>query len=323
MRCSSRGWTEVVGDGEVVRLTALRLRPGRVAAEQVEDIGLPARRSRLAATLDRLLPAQYTTTGRCGGISASRPGSSASLVAGVEDRVDLGACAHRLRGRGCSQRCDHELLEVQRVGGMGASVEHVEARDGQSCRCAAAGQPGTQRVSRRRRERPGRRHGPADDGVRAPNRTLFAVPSAAIIAASTSASDDHDRPCRRSASSVSTLCTARSTPAPANRAGSPSRSSTASRVPVEASEGTLPEAVASSPNVTGTVRVGRPRESSISSAVSDRTSKDSVMSHHLAWSRLSTLGATAARDAGAEGPRHRGSAAATAIRCVGDVEAAT
>ncbi len=59
-----------------------------------------------------------------------------------------------------------------------------------------------------------------------------------MTALSSSSRFFHERPDRSWFISPFTLATALVTPAPLNRLGSPSRSSTASRVPVEAPEGT-------------------------------------------------------------------------------------
>ena len=71
----------------------------------------------------------------------------------------------------------------------------------------------------------------------APRRALLGVPSRAIIAWSSSASDDHFLDRASSRSSPLTFATAVSTPFPPYRALSPSRSSTASRLPVDAPGG--------------------------------------------------------------------------------------
>jgi len=62
------------------------------------------------------------------------------------------------------------------------------------------------------------------------------------------------------------LPTAVSTPPPKKRSWSPSRSSTASPDPVDAPEGTPARAMVPSARVAVTDRVGRPRESRISTA---------------------------------------------------------
>src|SRR5450759_3913622 len=100
----------------------------------------------------------------------------------------------------------------------------------------------------------------------APSRLFVGVPSRSRIAWSTSASEAKERPRSASASSPLTLPTAVSTPEPPYRWGSPSRSSTASRVPVEAPDGTPARAWVPSARVTVTASVGRLRESRISRA---------------------------------------------------------
>ena len=100
----------------------------------------------------------------------------------------------------------------------------------------------------------------------APSLLLFGVPSRLIIAWSASASDAQELPRSRPAISTLTFDAALSTPLPSYRVLSPSRSSTASRDPVDAPEGTPALAVLPSASVTVTASVGRPRESRISSA---------------------------------------------------------
>jgi len=119
----------------------------------------------------------------------------------------------------------------------------------------------------------------------APRRALFGVPSRSRIAWSTSPRDSHVLPERPSLSSVLTFATAVLTPAPPKRALSPSRNSTASRVPVEAPDGTPASARVPSPRVTSTARVGRPRESRISRALTLLISKPMVGPFALAPGR--------------------------------------
>ena len=76
----------------------------------------------------------------------------------AQRRIHLGAGADRLRDGRRPQRSDHELLEVQRVRGVGTAVEHVEARDGQPGGRADAGQPRVQGRSGDGGERAGQRH---------------------------------------------------------------------------------------------------------------------------------------------------------------------
>lgn len=108
----------------------------------------------------------------------------------------------------------------------------------------------------------------------APSRPLFGVPSVSSMAWSTAAGSANDVPTRASASSPLTCPTAVSTPFPPYRDLSPSRSSTASRDPVDAPEGTPARAVVPSARVTVTARVGPPRESRISTACTADSSSD-------------------------------------------------
>jgi hypothetical protein len=91
------------------------------------------------------------------------------------------------------------------------------------------------------------------------------------------ASEPQDRPRSRPAISPLTLAAAVSTPLPSYRALSPSRSSTASRDPVDAPEGTPARAVVPSASRTVTASVGRPRESRISSADRSATSNAAIV----------------------------------------------
>src|SRR5690606_24091336 len=98
----------------------------------------------------------------------------------------------------------------------------------------------------------------------APRRCLFSVPSRSIMMLSSSACSWASRPTRASEISVLTFSTARNTPLPRKRAASPSRSSTASRVPVEAPDGTAARPMAPDSSRTSHSTVGLPRESRIS-----------------------------------------------------------
>ena len=111
----------------------------------------------------------------------------------------------------------------------------------------------------------------------APSLLLFGVPSRSIIAWSASASELQVRPRSRPAISPLTFPAAVSTPLPPYRPVSPSRSSTASRDPVEAPEGTPARAVVPSASCIVTASVGRPRESRISSAARSATSNAAMM----------------------------------------------
>src|ERR1017187_624448 len=96
----------------------------------------------------------------------------------------------------------------------------------------------------------------------APSLSLLAVPSRAHIRLSRAAWSEASAPF--SADSISlTLATARSTPLPPYRFLSPSRSSIASRLPVDAPEGTAARPKLPSERRTSTSTVGLPRESRI------------------------------------------------------------
>src|SRR6266567_1861491 len=100
----------------------------------------------------------------------------------------------------------------------------------------------------------------------APRRPLLGVPSRSISVRSRPPWSSTLWPSTAAAISPSTLAIALSTPLPPNRSWSPSRSSTASWAPVLAPEGTI--AVPESASVsTVTARVGLPRESRTSSAL--------------------------------------------------------
>ena len=72
----------------------------------------------------------------------------------------LGPDPQRLRERPATDRDDHELLEVDRVVGVGAAVEDVHHRDRQDVRGLAAEiAPQRQPLLRRRRMGGGKRHG--------------------------------------------------------------------------------------------------------------------------------------------------------------------
>ncbi len=102
----------------------------------------------------------------------------------------------------------------------------------------------------------------------APSLDLFGVPSSAISAASIAGWSSTSMPARAFAISVRTFSTALSTPSPPYRAGSPSRSSSASCWPVLAPDGTIARPDSPAEVVASTSTVGRPRESSTSRAAS-------------------------------------------------------
>src|SRR3984885_5804391 len=101
----------------------------------------------------------------------------------------------------------------------------------------------------------------------APSRDLFAVPSRSIRISSIFTCSVGSMPPIASKISPSTLLIAFCTPLPPNRAGSLSRSSTASCAPVEAPEGTAARPMAPLSSTTSTSTVGLPRLSSISRAI--------------------------------------------------------
>src|SRR5207248_6975456 len=95
----------------------------------------------------------------------------------------------------------------------------------------------------------------------APRRDLLGVPSSSIIASSSARWSEASIPVTASAISPRALATARATPFPCQR-GPPSRSSTASKRPVEAPEGTAARPRAPERSPTSTSTVGLPRLSS-------------------------------------------------------------
>src|SRR5690606_20147244 len=99
----------------------------------------------------------------------------------------------------------------------------------------------------------------------APRRPLFSVPSRSTRRLS-SAAWSPSKPASAWAMVVLTLATALRTPLPPKRTRSPSRSSTASLLPVEAPEGTIARPKLPSASVTSASSVGLPRLSRISRA---------------------------------------------------------
>src|SRR3972149_6891740 len=100
----------------------------------------------------------------------------------------------------------------------------------------------------------------------APSRDLFAVPSSSISARSMAAWPPAAMPAIRGAIASCTFATAFSMPLPPYRDRSPSRSSSASWIPVDAPDGTLARPWAPLASVTSTSTVGFARESSTSRA---------------------------------------------------------
>src|SRR4051794_24255365 len=100
----------------------------------------------------------------------------------------------------------------------------------------------------------------------APRRDLFSVPSSSISTLSMCDCSETSRPRIASVISVLTCSTAFCTPLPKKRCMSPSRSSIASREPVEAPDGTAARPMAPDSTSTSASTVGLPRESRISRA---------------------------------------------------------
>src|SRR5439155_13201834 len=100
----------------------------------------------------------------------------------------------------------------------------------------------------------------------APRLEESRVPSVSRRRASTASCATGSRSRTAGARTLTTLSTARSTPLPRKRAASPSRSSRASREPVEAPDGTAARPKVPSSRWTSTSTVGLPRESRISRA---------------------------------------------------------
>jgi len=98
----------------------------------------------------------------------------------------------------------------------------------------------------------------------APRRDLLSVPSRSMRVLSICTWRSTSMPVRASAISLLTCSTALVTPLPPKRFLSPSRISSASRLPVDAPEGTAALALWPDSSVTSTSTVGLPRESRIS-----------------------------------------------------------
>ena len=105
----------------------------------------------------------------------------------------------------------------------------------------------------------------------APRRDLPGVPSSSIRARSTAACSPASLPIRTAVISPRTFSTARRTPSPPKRDWSPSRSSSASAVPLLAPEGTSARPTAPSEVRISTSTVGLPRESRTSLAFTSET----------------------------------------------------
>ena len=241
---------------------------------------------------------------RAAAISGAKPPSSPRPVDSLRAvssrrsaRVDLGSGADRLGQRRRAERGDHELLEVQLVGGVHAAVEHVEVRDRQRRVDLFRGQPPPQRDPRAGGQRPGRAidtptmalapslafvrravqfdHGVVDLGQRLPGPAAQQPGQLAVDGADGAEDSLAFVPVR-----------------------SPSRRSAASREPVDAPDGTPARAPCRRP-AGCTARVGRARESRISSADDSATSKP-VICLLLSWAEPGTGPTGRRRVAGAE-----------------------
>src|SRR3954447_19753425 len=110
----------------------------------------------------------------------------------------------------------------------------------------------------------------------APRVALFGVPSRSSISWSTRRWSPASRPTTRCAICDSTACTACWVPLPPYRSP-PSRSSTASKAPVDAPEGTAARPKLSSSRITSTSTVGLPRESRISRAMTSSMAANALL----------------------------------------------
>ena len=134
-----------------------------------EDVGAGLVAGRLDARQDRLQGRLVgVEVGREAALVAARgrePLRGEALLQRVED---LGADPQALGEARCARRHDHELLEVDRVVGVGAAVEHVHHRHRQEARLAAAvelGQVAVERLAGVDRRRLRRRQRDAEDRV--------------------------------------------------------------------------------------------------------------------------------------------------------------
>ena len=168
-------------------------------------------------------------------------GRLAACLQDAAQRVkDLGAHPQRLGERRRAERHHHEFLEVDARVGVRAAVEDVHHRHRQREALGAVERADVP-VERHALGRPPPRASAAIEtpsSALAPSRLLVGVPSSAIIASSSAALVELAGRRRRSAISPLTLATALRTPLPPYRALSPSRSSSASRSPVDAPDGT-------------------------------------------------------------------------------------
>ena len=124
---------------------------------------IPGRLDRRHQQLERSL---VVVQGRREAALVADPGRQpARAQRALELLVGLRAHPHRLRERARTERRDHELLEVDRVVGVRAAVEHVHHRHRQQVRLLAA-QVAPQRLAELGRARAGDRERHAEDRVR-------------------------------------------------------------------------------------------------------------------------------------------------------------
>ena len=228
------------------------------------------------------------------------------LLQGVEH---LGAGAQRLGEGRQPLGDDHELLEVERVVGVGAAVDDVHQRHGQHARAGPAqitvkrhvelGRGGARGGQRHAQDRVGARPWPCSGSRRPPAWRRRGQPGRTRRGRS---------PPGRAVEA--TFSHALRTPLPPKRFLSPSRSSRASCSPVEAPDGTAAMPTTPVSSVTSTSTVGFPRESRISRARTLSIMMLLMGAVSSAWAvraartesgaRAMRRGAGAARPAGAE-----------------------
>ncbi len=181
---------------------------------------------------------------------------------------DLGAGAERLREGRRHRRHHHELLDIDVAVGVRPAVQDVHHRHGQRravrTPIVGSGRRGRRRAvclqTRRTREpSPSRRRGSRSRPVGSWSASRRERSSARRRRADPAPCRRALRPARRSRAPTAFL-----TPLPRYRALSPSRSSSASRSPVDAPDGTIARPVAPLRSATSTSTVGFPRESRIS-----------------------------------------------------------
>ena len=213
-------------------------------------------RSRAARLLSRL--------GREAALVAEPGGQTLLLQHRLQRVVDLGPALDRLPEGGRADRRDHELLDVDVGVGMRTAVEDVHHRDRQQVGVRAA-DVAIERETGRVGRGAGHRQGGAEDRVRAEVRLvgravevdhgLVDEPLVVGVEALERGTDPLDHPGHGLLHALAAV-----------RPSSPSRSSTASKAPVDAPLGTAARANDPSSRITSTSTVGLPRESRISRA---------------------------------------------------------